>query len=377
MKQVYLDNAGSTKVDLDVLTSFNKICESYYANCSASHDLGNYNNNIFKEAKKQVASLCVVSEDEVFFTSGASESINTAIKGVALYNKKRLNHIVTTTLEHPATYNTLNYLETRFGFKVTRVKPVFGKITADMICDAITPNTVLVSMIHVQSETGLVLPVEDVAYKLKNSPVTLHVDACQSFGKLTFDISNIDLLSVSFHKLHGIKGSGLLLKKNGLQMDSIIHGGSQQTIRSGTIPLELVVAGVKTLKVAFTSRDESYFHVLKLWNYLYDKLSVIEDIKINSIPNNSPYIFNFSILNINTSALSRALYEKNIYVATNTSCASSSEYSMTIFELTNSMELAKGAIRVSFSKYNTMQEIDYFISELIEMIKKVRSNSCG
>ncbi len=377
MKQIYLDNAGSTKVYKEVLDSFNKVCESYYANASASHDLGNYNSNIFREARKQIASLCVVKEEEIFFTSGASEAINTAIKGVCLYNMHRLKHIVTTVLEHPATNNTLKYLEERFGFRVTYVKPIDGKITADMILDAVCEDTVLVSMIHVQSETGLVLPVEEVGERLKNSSVLLHVDACQSFGKIDFEFKYFDLVSVSFHKLHGIKGSGMLIKKSGVRLDSLIHGGMQQDLRSGTIPLELVVAAVKTLKITLDERVSAFDKVSEVWNYLYDEISCIDNIVINSKLNNSPYILNFSVLNTNTAALSRLLWEEGIYVATNTSCASSMEYSNTILELTSSMDLAKSSLRVSFSKYTTTEDVKVFVEKIKEMIEKVRRNECG
>ncbi len=377
MKQIYLDNAGSTKVYEDVLDSFSKVCDSYYANASASHDLGNYNNNIFREARKQIASLCVVKEEEIIFTSGASESINTALKGASFYNMHRLRHIVTTSLEHPATNSTLAYLEERFGFRVTYVKPIDGKITAQMIMDEICEDTLMVSMIHVQSETGLVLPVMEVGQLLKDSKVLLHVDACQSFGKIDLDFTNLDLVSISFHKLHGLKGSGMLVKKSDVQIDSLIHGGNQQTYRSGTIPLELVVAAVKTLKLTLEEKARKFETVSAVWNYLYEELSAIDNVVINSQVGNSPYIFNFSILDINTPALSRMLWEKGIYVATNTSCASSKEYSNTILELTNRMDLAKSSLRVSFSKYTTLEDAKVFVEFLKRKIDKVRRNACG
>lgn len=377
MKQVYLDNAGSTKVYEDVLDSFNKVCTSYYANASASHDLGNYNSSIFKEARKQIASLCVVGEDEVYFTSGASESINTALKGSAFYNMHRKKHIVTTTLEHPATNSTLEYLEKRFGIEVTKVAPVDGKITSDMIIAAMRDDTFLVTMIHVQSETGLILPVEEVGAKLKDSRVLFHIDACQSFGKIDVDFTNVDMCSVSFHKLHGLKGSGMLIKKRDVQIDTLIHGGNQQDIRSGSIPLELVVAAAKTLKIAFEKKEEKYTHVKKLWDYLYNEFASNDSIHINSLNDNSPFIFNFSVLNTNTSALSRLLWEDGIYVATNTSCASSNEYSQTIYELTNDMEAAKTSLRLSFSRYTTMQDIEMFVKSLQQSLDRVRRNACG
>ncbi len=377
MRQIYLDNAGSTKVLSEVLESFNQVAKSYYANPSANHDLGNNNNRLYKEARKQIASLCVVKDEEVFFTSGASESINTAIKGTALYHMKRGKHIVTTTLEHAATNETLIYLQERFGFEVTYVEPINGEITAEMITDVTREDTILVTMSHVHSETGMILAVEDIAKSLQIKGIIMHVDACQSFGKIPLDIKNIDLVSVSFHKMHGIKGSGMLIKKKHVMIDSLIHGGNQQSLRSGTIPLELVVCGAKTLRIALESRDVNYGQVLDLWNYTVDNLKDIEGVVVNSTLPNSPYVLNFSIRDINISAFSRLMWQKGIYIAAKTSCASSDSYSKSIYSITSDMELASNSLRISFSKFTTIAEIETFLEALKVAIEMVRKNNCG
>lgn len=375
MKHIYLDNAGSTKVSKNILESFNNVCDNYYANSSASHTLGNNSKQLFKEARKQIASLCVVKEDEVFFTSGATESINTAIKGIALRNMKRKNHIVTTSVEHPATIASLEYLSERFDFEISYVKPIDGEITAEMILAEVKENTALVTLIHVQSETGMILPIEEVAKELKDIPI--HVDACQSFGKIKIDFDKLDLVSISMHKLYGLKGSGLLIKKSSVALDSLVHGGNQQEIRSGTIPLEMCVCAAKTVRVALENIDEDFKTVETLSNKLKSELDSIEECAINSVECQSPYILNFSLLNVNVSAISRLMWEDGVYFATKTSCASNDDFSPAIYDLTNDIEKAKNSIRVSLSKHTTDDDIKILIARLNDAITRVRGNECG
>lgn len=377
MNKVYLDNSGSTKVLDEVRDTFNVVVDNYYANCSAVHNLGNENSLLFKEARKQVASLCAVREDEIFFTSGATESINTAIKGSVLYNMHRKNHVVTTTLEHSSVISTLKYLEKRFNIEVTYVKPENGKITAKMITDSVKENTVLVTMVHVQSETGNILPINEVAEYLKNKETLLHIDACQSFGKFPINLNEFDMVSVSFHKLHGIKGSGMLFKKHSVLIDSLIHGGNQQEYRSGTIPLELCVCGAKCVRIAFENMNDNYSKVEKNYKSLYEYFDGKSDVFINSAEDGSPYILNISILNIHIAAFSRIMWEKGFYFSTKTSCSSGASYSEVIYDLTDDKALATNSIRISIGKYNTVEEIQTFIQVFDECLEKVRGNNCG
>lgn len=377
MRKVYLDNSGSTKVLESVKDTFNKVVDEYYANCSALHSLGNENSLLFKEASKQVASLCGIKENELIFTSGATESINLAIKGAVLYNMSRKNHVVTTTLEHPSVISTLKYLEKRFNIEVTYVKPVDGIITADMILDSVKESTVLVSLIHVQSETGIILPVEEVANGLKNSDVLIHVDVCQSFGKLPIKLSDFDMASVSFHKLHGIKGSGFLYKRESVLIDELIHGGSQQTFRSGTIPLELCVCGAKTVRIAFEEMDKNYQNIKKLQMMMIDYFKTVNEVHLNSLENGSPYIINISILDIHIAAFSRMMWEEGYFFSTKTACSSGNDYSSVIYDLTNDLDKASASIRISIGKFNTEEEIKSFIKTFDECLEKVRGNECG
>lgn len=376
MKKVYLDNSGSTKILDSVKETFDVIVDEYYANASAAHSLGNKNNLLFKEARKQIASLCVVKESEIIFTSGATEAVNTAIKGTVLYNMNRKNHVVTTTLEHPSVISTLKYLEKRFGIEVTYVAPIDGQISADMILDSVKESTMLVSVIHVQSETGIILPISEIGKRLQKENVFFHVDICQSFGKFEIDFNDFDMASVSFHKLHGLKGSGFLYKKEAVLIDDLIHGGGQQEVRSGTIPLELSVCGAKSARIAFETMKENYQHVKVLNQLLRDYFEGVDDVVINSTEG-SPYILNLSIRNIHIAAFSRMMWEEEFYFSTKTACSSAGGYSSVIFDLTNDEELARNSIRVSLSKFNTEEEIRKFIIVFDECLEKVRGNNCG
>ncbi len=377
MNKVYLDNSSSTKVLSSVQDTFNVIVNDYYANSSALHTAGNLNNKLFKEARNQIASLCAVKAQEIFFTSGASEAINTVLKGLTFYNIKRSIHIVTTTLEHPSVIETLNYLQTKFDVEVTFISPVDGEITVEMIESAVKSNTMLVSLVHVQSETGIILPVEEVAKKLNSHNTLVHVDACQSFGKINLDFKLFDMVSVSFHKLHGFKGSGFLYKKSNVKLDPLIHGGNQQELRSGTIPLELCVSGAKATRIAFEELNDNSAKVRKLWNELYDYFSTCSDVVVNSRNDGSPYIFNMSILNVHTAAFARMMWEKGFSFSTKTACSADDSYSTVIYDLTNDMNLAKNSIRISLSKFSEKADVEAFIAAFELVIDDVRGNNCG
>lgn len=377
MNKIYLDNSGSTKVLKSVNETFDAIAKDMYANSSAVHEMGNNNMKLFKEARKQIASLCACREDEITFTSGASESINTVIKGVTFYNMARKKHIITTTLEHPSVNASLKYLQERFNIDVTYVAPKNGVITASMIEAELRDDTMLVSVVHVQSEVGMILPIEEIAQMLREKNVLFHVDACQSFGKFEIDFSKYDMLSVSFHKLHGIKGSGFLYVKNGVKLDPLIHGGDQQKLRSGTIPLELCVCGAKTVRIAMEEMSDNYLHVKSLWSKLYNYFESVDDVVVNSSVDGSPYIMNISIRNIHIAAFSRVMWEKGFMFSTKTACSSDNDYSSVIYDLVHDEELARNSIRISIGKLNTLDEINAFISCFEEVIEEVRGNNCG
>lgn len=377
MNNIYLDNSGSTKVLDTILETYNVIVNEMYANSSAVHTMGNNNMNLFKEARKQVASLCACRDSEITFTSGASESINTVLKGVSFYNMSRKKHIITTTLEHPSVYESLTYLQERFGIDVTYIAPINGEINVSMIEDAIREDTILVSVVHIQSEMGLILPIEEIGRMLRKRNVLFHVDACQSFGKIAIDFSKYDMISVSFHKLHGLKGSGFLYVSDSVKIDPLIHGGNQQSLRSGTIPLELCVCGAKAVRIALDEMNNNYNNARKLWNHLFEYFSSNNDVTVNSSVCGSPYIMNISISDIHIAAFSRVMWERGFIFSTKTACSSDNDYSSVIYDLFKDENRAKNSIRISISKFNTMDEIDALISCFDKVIQEVRGNKCG
>ncbi|MFV0499124.1 MAG: cysteine desulfurase family protein [Bacilli bacterium] len=377
MNKVYLDNSGSTVVLDEVLETYITVSKKYYANSSAVHNLANEGRLLFNESKKQIASLCNVLEEEIFFTSGASESINTAIKGYVLRNLKRKNHIIVTTIDHSSTLNTVKYLKDKFNIIVDYVSPENGEITSEMIMEYVNEDTLMVSLPHVQSETGYILPIEEIAKVLKNNKIVFHVDASQSIGKIPIEFSNYDMISASFHKIHGVKGIGLLYKKKNVLIDELIHGGNQQTVRSGTINLPACVSSSRCLRLIFEDLKQSYLKVCKLNEMLRKYFNTRDDVVINSSNNCSPYILNISLKDINSAALSRRMWNLGYFFSNNTSCNSNKDYSNAILEFTNDLKLAANSIRISISKFTTELEIKSFIAIFEESIDKVRGNDCG
>ncbi len=371
--KVYLDNAASTKVNQEVLATFNKICDDLYANSSAKHSMGIDAQKLFEVALEQTAGLLGVKSEEIIYTSGATESINTALKGIAFYHQKRGKHIITTKYEHPAVNSTLEYLKSRFGFEVTYLSDVTKASVEEVLRD----DTILVTMIHTQSELGCTFDYESIYEILSDHQALLHVDMCQSLGKLEIDLSKCDLASFSLHKLNGLKGSGILLKKASVKIDELIHGANQQVMRSGTVPLETVVSSAKALRIALENRRDNYRKVSEIWDYTVNALRSVDGVEINSAEDGNKYILNISVMNCNQSALNQLLSDEGIYVSSSTACKSRGDYSKVVYEYTNNMEKAKRSMRVSFSSTVSKSDIDYFVDVLKNSISKVKDNKCG
>lgn len=372
---IYLDYSATTPVNKEVLESFNKVCINYVGNPNSLHKLGNDSHKLMDAATKQISELLGVKSNEIIFTSGASESNNMAIFGVLNQYTSRGKHIITTKLEHSSILAGMNYLKQN-GYKVDYVKVNDdGKIDMDDLKRLVTNDTILVTIGEVNSEIGIIQNVNEIGEYLKNFPRCIfHVDGTQAVGKKKVDLTNIDLYSFSGHKIYGLKGVGCLIKKQGIELTPLIHGGKSQTIyRSGTPSLALMVSLAKALKLVLTNFDEKTNYVKKLKTKLIDGIKDINGLTINSNENCVPHIVNFSIKGVKPETLLHALEEKEIYVSTKTACSSNEGISLSVYTLTKNEDLAKSSLRVSLSYLTTDEEIDIFIKTLKEKVEELQS----
>lgn len=371
---IYLDYSATTKPNEDVLSSFFKASQDYFSNANSLHKLGIYSNRLINSSTEQIANLLNVKPSEIIYTSGASESNNTAIKGIAFKYKNRGKHIITTKFEHSSIYGPLKFLEEYEGFIIDYVDTdEYGRVTIDSLKKIIRDDTILVSICSVNSEIGIREPVEEIGQFLKDYPKCFfHVDITQSVGKDKVDLTNIDLASFSAHKIYGVKGIGCLIKKENIIIEPLIHGGKSTTsFRSGTPPLPLIVSLAKALRLSLASFDEKIKKVKELNIYLKEKLSKYDNVSINSNLYSIPHIINISISGIKPETMQHALEEYDIYVSTKTACAKESDISQAVYALTKSEEKAKTSIRISISHITTKEEIDEFIKCFDECYNKL------
>ncbi|MBP5574361.1 MAG: cysteine desulfurase [Bacilli bacterium] len=373
---IYLDNAATSKVYPEVLESYNQITLKYFANPSSIHKLGQESNRLLEKSREQILSLFNLTHHEVIFTSGATEANNLAIKGYALANKSRGNHLITTAVEHPSVLNTFKALE-KYGYEVTNL-PVNknGVIEVNSLKEAIKDNTILVSIMSVNNETGAINPIKEVGELLKNYPkIAFHVDMTQAIGKIDIPLENIDMFSFSGHKIHALLGSGALIKEKKIILEPIANGGGQENNnRSGTNTLALSATLAKALRLSLKAQKENFNKVSNLRDYLISYLKDNPDLySLNSLDNNNPYIVNFSLLNHKASVVVEALSNKGIMVSSLSACHSKNEdYSYVVLAMNNDMKLAHNTIRVSFSYENTVDDVNTLIRGLKQIMKEIK-----
>ena len=373
---IYLDNAATSKVYPEVLNSYNQITLKYFANPSSIHKLGQESNRLLEKSREQILSILNLTHHEVIFTSGATEANNLAIKGYALANKSRGNHLVTTAVEHPSVLNTFKALE-KYGYEIT-ILPVNkkGAIEVNSLKAAIKDNTILVSVMAVNNETGAISPIKEIGELLKNYPkIAFHVDMTQAIGKIDVSLENIDMFSFSGHKIHALLGSGALIKEKKIILEPIANGGGQENnYRSGTNTLALSATLAKALRISLKEQKENYQKVSNLRDYLLSYLKDNPDLYcLNSLDNNNPYIVNFSLLNHKASVVVEALSNKGIMVSSLSACHSKNEdYSYVVLAMNNDMKLAHNTIRVSFSYENTVDDVNALIRGLKQIMKEIK-----
>lgn len=365
---IYLDNSATTMVDDRVLETFNKVCKNYPGNSNSLHSLGIKSKELEEYATERISNLLGVKPSEIIYTSGASESNNTVLKGVASKYRNRGNHIITTPLEHSSIIETCKYLESK-GFIIDYVKiKDNGLIDIEDLERLLSDNTILVSIAYIDSELGIKQDIDTIGKIIKKYPKCyFHVDATQAIGKIKVDPTNIDFISMSSHKIFGIKGIGLLIKKENIVIDNLIHGGKSTTIyRSGTPALPLICSLMKALELIIPNIDKNYEYVTTLSNKIKDNLKKYDKVHINSTENSIPYIINFSLLGVKPETFIHTMEEEEIYLSTKSAC-STSDISLSVDSIYHNSEISKSSIRISLSYKNTLNEVDKF-NEIFDKI---------
>lgn len=369
---IYLDYASTTPIRKEVLDTYTKILAEYYGNSDSLHEVGRKVSKVLEQSRANIAQLLHVYNEEIIFTSCASESNNMAIKGFALKNAHRGKHIITSAIEHSSVLKTMKQLEEVFGFEVTYL-PVnqAGVVQTEELRQALRKDTILVTFMFVNNETGAINPIEELAKIVhEHSRAVFHCDCVQAIGKIKVDLSYMDMATFSAHKIYGLKGSGLLYKKKNIQLLPLLSGGQQELgIRAGTsnAPTHIVMA--KTLRLALEEQESSFHYVKTLNNYMREQLTKMQDVVINSDRACSPFILNISCLRVGSEIMLNALNAKGFAVSAQSTCSSKSKArSYVLLEMGLGEERATHAIRISLSYQTTKEEVDAFIKALQEVL---------
>lgn len=378
--RVYFDNSASTKVADSVIEVMIKTMREDYGNPSAKHMMGVVAEKYVKEATRMIAKTLKVEEKEILFTSGGTESNNIALIGGALANQRRGKHIISTAIEHPAVYEPLGKL-VELGFEVT-ILPVdrAGHICLEELKNAIREDTIIVSTMYVNNEVGAVEPVEEIAKIVheKNPDCLYHVDAIQGYGKYKIQPKKqgIDLMSVSGHKLHGPKGVGFLYIQKDAKVNPILFGGGQQRgMRSGTINVSGIAGMGEAARLAYEHFDEKIEKMIAIKDYLMDQLEKMEGIHLNSFrgTQSAPHILSVSVQGVRAEVLLHALEDREIYVSSGSACSSNHPgISGTLKGIRLEDEFLDSTVRISLCSENTLEEADYFLGTLKELLPMLR-----
>lgn len=378
--EVYLDNSATTRCYDEVAELVCKVMCTDYGNPSSMHHKGVEAEQYLRYARETLARLLKVNEKEILFTSGGTEADNIALIGTAMANHRRGRHMITTRMEHPAVLQTMAYLE-RQGFEVTYL-PVdrTGRISLRDLEHAIRKDTILVSIMHVNNEIGSVQPIAEAGEVIRRcNPQTLfHVDAVQGFGKFRIHPGkmDIDLLSVSSHKIHGPKGVGFLYIRSGSKVNPIVYGGGQQKgMRSGTENVPGIAGLARAAEMVYADLDRDVDRMYGLREMLIEGAGRIEDVRVNGCPGRegAPHIVSLSVRGVRSEVLLHALEEREIYVSAGSACSSNKpQISDTLKAIGVERDLLGSTIRFSFSVFTTEEEIKYTIQALEEMIPMLR-----
>ena len=380
-QRVYLDHAATTYTKPEVLEEMLPFFTEIYGNPSSVHSFGREARRAVDFARERTAKALNAEPSEIFFTGGGSESDNWAIKGIAMANKKKGNHIITTTIEHHAVFDTCGYLE-RNGFDVTYL-PVdkYGLVTPEQVRDAITDKTILITIAFANNEIGTIQPIKEIGAIAREKKVYFHTDAVQAVGNVPVDVEemNIDLLSLTGHKFYGPKGVGALYIKRGVKIISYIHGGAQErNRRAGTENLPGIVGLGKAIELATENLSEHSIKLKAMRDRLIDEItSRVDHIRLNGHPTKRlPGNVNFSFEFIEGESLLLSLDIKGIAGSSGSACTSGSlDPSHVLLGIGLSHEIAHGSLRLTLGDQNTDEEIDYVLEVLPGIVERLRDMS--
>ncbi len=374
----YFDNAATTKIKPEVIKSMMPYLTEEYGNPSSLYHIGRSARKAIDTARKQVADLINCKKNEIYFTGCGTESDNTALKGIAYRNKEKGNHIITTKIEHHAILEPCKTLEKQ-GFDITYLDvDKDGMISLQELENTITDKTILISVMFANNEIGTIEPIEEIAKIAKSKNVIFHTDAVQAVGNILIDVNRmeIDMLSMSGHKINAPKGIGALYVKDGIEFDKFLNGGHQEKDkRAGTENLAGIVGMGKACEIAKNDLDYHIKHIKNLRDYFNEEVKKnIENIRINGSQNNRlPGNSNISFLGIDSTALLLELDKKGICCSSGSACNSKEEKpSHVLTAIGLDTDTAKSTLRFTFGEFNTKAEVDYLLQNLKESIKKLR-----
>lgn len=380
MKETYLDNSATTPTDPRVLEEMLPFLSDIYGNPSSFHSKGKEAKDAVDSAREKVAKILNCSSKEIIFTSGGTESINFALKGIAFANREKGNHIITSKIEHHAVLETCAYLE-KNGFEITYVNvDKYGFVSPIDIKNAITDKTILISIMYANNEIGTIEPIEEIGAIAREKGIYFHTDACQAAGSFELDVNklNVDLLTINGSKIYGPKGVGILYKKSGIDIEPLIHGGGQEfNLRSGTENVSSIVGFAKALEIAQSEMKENNFRMTGLRDYLIHGLLKIPKSRLNGHPKQRlPNNVNVSFLDVEGEAMLLYLNEKGIYASTGSACTSQSlETSHVLAAIGLPYEASHGSLRFSLGKNTKIDDIDYLLKVLPDVINTLRKIS--
>lgn len=372
--ELYLDSAATTNIDEEVLGDYVKLLSTSFGSTGSLHQLGQQSLALENASKDKIARLLKVKPSEIYFNSGATEGNNYAIKGVALNYRKRGNTIITSKVEHPSVYECVKQLEKDYGFNCIYLDVNDkGVVDINQLKQVMTDDVILVSIMYVNHEVGSIMPIKEISNLLKKYPKAIfHSDITQALGKTMVDVSLLDIATMSAHKIHGIKGSGFIYKKDKVSFYPLISGhNAYNALRAGTSNWPSNVVMSKALEKSLIKMKENYLNIKKSQSELIEKLSKIKGIEINTSPNSCiPGIVNFSIIGYNVEVFIRALSLKGIYVSSRSVCSveQKDQVSSTLFAMKKDINICISSIRVSFDKVLTTDEIDYFVESVKEVM---------
>lgn len=369
---IYLDYSATTPVDIDVFDTLSKVTKNYIGNPNSMHSLGQKSMELLESATKQIADIFGVSSNEVVYTGGSTESNNMAIIGAALANHKKGKHIIVSKLEHPSIYVICDYLKS-IGFEISYVKnDSDGLIDFDDLKKLIREDTILVSISAVNSEIGIRQPLKMIRQIIKkeNIGTVFHSDMTQAIGKVSVNMRDTDLASVSGQKIFGPKGIGFLYKSSMIKVTPLLYGSTKENINPGTPPLPLIAALSKAVRLANENLEKKERFVTLLNEKIVNTLSKYPNILFNKTKYSIPHILNISIMDVMPEVMVHALANHEIYVSSNTAC-SSGEVSNAVLAVYNDLNRAKHTIRISLSHVTTTEEINRFLEVFKEEYEKL------